>query len=103
MAEAPPGEPVSPERVWFTRAPDAFYVEYRVGTTLWRRLVRITGAGGVPAGFSVLGVFTPAEGEWALARGEDLAEQEPTALYEFDPDFQQWVEKPGVPLEAGRL
>lgn len=94
LADAPEAEPVTAERIWLTAAPDALYVDYRVGTMLWRRSVRLDIQGGSPAGASVVGVFAAAGGEWVLVRGEDLADRTPVALYEFESDLRQWVEKP---------
>lgn len=96
IAEAPPQEPVTPERVWFTATHGAVYVDYRVGTLLWRRLLLVQAPKEAPATFTIRGVFAPLEGSWVLARGADLEESAAVALYEFEPDFGQWVEKPLV-------
>lgn len=96
IADAPQGEPVSVERVWFTTTPRAVYVDYRVGTILWRRLVQVSSGPGTWSAVTVLGVFAPADGSWALARGSDLADSAPVALYEFEPEVGQWIEKPLV-------
>lgn len=94
IADAPEAEPVTAERIWLTTIPDAIYVDYRIGTTLWRRLVRLELRDGLPQGSAVVGVFAPIGGEWVLARGDDLADRTPVRLYEFESDLQQWVEKP---------
>lgn len=94
IADAPAAEPVTAERIWLTTIPNAIYVDYRIGTTLWRRLVRLELRDGLPQGSAVVGVFAPAGGEWILARGDDLTGETPVALYEFESDLQQWVEKP---------
>lgn len=96
IADAPPSEPVTAERVWFTSTPRTVYVDYRVGTTLWRRLVRVPATRNTESVVTVLGVFAPADGSWVLARGIDLADSAPVALFEFEPSVAQWITKPLV-------
>lgn len=93
IAEAPPGEPVTAERVWVTKSPGIVLIDYRVGTTLWRRSVRIdaTETGGVR--HTVLGIYAPAAGEWVLTRGIALPQITLVTLYEFEPELEQWVRK----------
>lgn len=93
ISDPPPDEPVTVERVWFTQTANTVYVDYRVGTTLWRRLVRVaqTSEG---ASVEIVGVFAPIQGEWVLTRGSDVADSTPTALYEYDLALRAWVEKP---------
>lgn len=93
IADAPAAEPVTAERVWFTKTPDTVFVDYRVGTLLWRRLLRLTSVGGKPTAHEVLGVFAPAAGEWALTKGASIPDPRPTLLYEFEPDMERWVRK----------
>jgi len=93
ISEAPAEEPVTAQRVWFTRVPGAIYVDYLVGTTMWRRLVQIDGVGGLPSKLTVLAVFAPASGEWTVARGKDLADPTTVLLYEYEAGISKWVKK----------
>ena len=93
IADAPPEEPVTAERVWFTRTSGTVNVDYRVGTVLWRRLIEIKGVGGRPVTHTILGVFAPADGEWILTRGVNLPDLRPVLLYEFEPELGKWVRK----------
>lgn len=97
LTDAPPAEPVALERVWLLAAPNAAYVDYRIGSTLWRRLVEIEERAGTIAGATVLGVYAPVEGEWVLARGRSVSDATPLQLYEYEVDLQQWIEKPVAP------
>ncbi len=93
ITSAPPPEFVMAERVWFTSVPGAVFVDYRVGTILWRRLVQVDAPGGRPSAHRVVGIFTPANGEWVLAQGETLADPRPVLLVEYEPEIEQWVRK----------
>lgn len=97
IAEAPPREPASAERVWFTRTSGAVYVDYRLGTTLWRRLIAVEHPPGASPTYRILGLFAPFEGNWTLIRGEDLTDRATSALYEFEPEVGGFVEKPLAP------
>lgn len=97
IAEAPLREPASAERVWFTRTPGAVYVDYRLGTTLWRRLIAVEHPPGSSPTYRMLGLFAPLEGTWTLIRGEDLTDRATIALYEFEPEVGAFVEKPLAP------
>ncbi len=93
ITDAPAGEPATAERVWFLSTPNAVMVDYRIGTTLWRRLIQLQSLGGKITGQSVLGVFAPAEGAWVLVRGQTLPDAHPTVLYEYEPEVEKWVRK----------
>lgn len=87
------GEAAVAQRVWFTSVPGAIYVDYLVGSTLWRRLIQVDGAGGQASKYTLIGVYAPAAGEWVLAKGRDLADPKTTELYEYDPEFDKWLKK----------
>jgi hypothetical protein len=93
IAEAPVGEPVSAERIRFTTLPGTVYVDYRIGTTLWRRLIHVDGQRGAGTRHVILGIFAPVAGEWVLARGADLPGGQTALLFEFEPDVRKWVRK----------
>ncbi|TSC71705.1 MAG: hypothetical protein G01um101438_959 [Parcubacteria group bacterium Gr01-1014_38] len=97
LADAPPGEPATPERVWLLATPNTLYIDYRIGSTLWRRLIEVEERSGTIAGATIIGVYAPIEGEWVLARGRSVPNATPVQLYEFETDLQQWVEKPVAP------
>ena len=79
------------QRVWFTHVPGAVYVDYLVGKNLWRRLIQVDGADGQDSRFIVIGVYSPAAGEWVLVKGRELADPKTTDLYEFDPESGKWI------------
>jgi len=87
------GEGANAQRVWFTHVPGAIYVDYLVGTTLWRRLIQVDGAGGQATKYTLIGVYAPAAGEWVLAKGRDLADPSTTELYEYAPELDKWLKK----------
>ena len=87
------GETATARRVWFTHVPGAIYVDYLVGSTLWRRLIQVDGTGGQASKHTLVGVYAPTAGEWVLAKGRDLADPRTTELYEFDPDLDKWLKK----------
>jgi len=94
IAEAPQGEPVTAEKVLFTRTPGAVYVDYLVGTTIWRRLVQVDGdVSGNAVQYKLIGVFAPINGEWTLARGMDLGDKTATSVYEFDAEAGKWFKQ----------
>ena len=93
VTEAPVSESVMAQRIWFTPVPGAVYVDYLVGTTLWRRLVQVDGAGEIASQHSVIGVYAPAEGEWVLTRGKELSNPQTTTLYEYESEIGKWVKK----------
>ncbi|MDO8512757.1 MAG: hypothetical protein Q7S57_05795 [bacterium] len=87
------GEAAIAQRVWFTHVPGAIYVDYLVGSTLWRRLIQVDGAGGQASKYTLIGVYAPASGEWVLAKGRNLTDPSTTELYEFDPESEKWLKK----------
>lgn len=94
IAEAPEGEPVTAERVLFTRTSGAVYVDYLVGATTWRRLIQVDGdILGRAKQYKFIGAFTPTNGEWSLAKGEDLDDKTTENVYEFDSDSGKWFKK----------
>jgi hypothetical protein len=93
ITEAPALESVAAQRIWFTQVPGAVYVDYLVGTTLWRRLVQVDGAGEKASQHSIIGVYAPAEGEWVLTRGKGLSNPQTTVLYEYDSEIGKWIKK----------
>lgn len=93
IAEAPVSESVAAQRIWFTPVPGAVYIDYQVGTTLWRRLVQVDGAGERASQHSIIGVYAPAEGEWVLTKGKELSNSQTTILYEYDSEIDKWVKK----------
>jgi hypothetical protein len=93
IAVAGEGETVTAQRVWFTHVPGAIYVDYLVGSTLWRRLIQVDGVGGQASKYTLIGVYAPAAGEWVLAKGRNLADTKTTELYEFDPESEKWLKK----------
>ena len=93
ITEAPVAESVTAQRIWFTPVPGAVYIDYLVGTTLWRRLVQVDGAGENASQHSVIGVYAPAEGEWVLTKGKDLSDPRTTILYEYDSEIGKWIKK----------
>lgn len=93
ITDAPPGESVVAERLWVLQQPRVYYLDYRIGTTLWRRLIALEGETPDALHFSVRGVFAPVQGEWALTRGEGASDPTPVALYEYEPEVNRWVEK----------
>ncbi|MDP3685278.1 MAG: hypothetical protein Q8R32_00425, partial [bacterium] len=96
LTDAPAGEPATPERIWMLAAPNALYVDYRIGSTLWRRLIQVQARNGTVVGASVLGIYAPVGGEWVLAKGEGVADPTPVHLFEYEADVRQWFEKPVV-------
>lgn len=94
LTDAPHGESAAPERVWVLGTPNAVYMDYRIGSTLWRRLIQLEEREGVIVRATAIGVYTPVEGEWVLVRGESVPDPAPIQLYEFETDIQQWIEKP---------
>jgi len=93
ITEAPAPESVAAQRIWFTQVPGAVYVDYLVGTTLWRRLVQVDGAGEKASQHSIIGVYAPAEGEWVLTRGKELSNPQTTIMYEYEPEIGKWIKK----------
>lgn len=93
IAEAPSEEPVTAQRVLFTKTQDTVYVDYLVGTTIWRRLVRLDGEAEKAVSHKILGVFAPVSGEWKIAKGSDLKDPQPTEMYEFNSDLGKWIKK----------
>jgi len=93
IAVAGEGEVAIAQRVWFTSVPGAIYVDYLVGSTLWRRLIQVDGAGGQASKYTLIGVYAPAAGEWVLTKGRDLADPKTIELYEFDPESEKWLKK----------
>ncbi len=94
LTDAPLNEPATIERVWVLGTPNAVFMDYRIGSTLWRRLVRLEERDGMIVQAAAIGVYAPVEGEWALARGESVPDAAPIQFYEFEADIQQWIEKP---------
>lgn len=94
LTDAPQGESAAPERVWVLGTPNAVYMDYRIGSTLWRRLIQLEEREGVIVRATAIGVYAPVEGEWVLVRGESTSDPTPIRLYEFETDIQRWIEKP---------
>lgn len=93
IVDAPASESAVAQRIWFTSVSGAVYVDYFIGTTLWRRLVQVDGAGGKSSQHSVIGVYAPAEGEWVLVKGKGLSNSQTTILYEYDSEMDKWIKK----------
>lgn len=93
IAEPKGGERVLAQRVWFTHVPGAVYVDYLVGNSLWRRLIQVDGMEDQATSFTVIGIYSPAAGEWVLTKGRELTDTKTTDLYEFDSESGKWFIK----------
>lgn len=93
ITNAPVAEDAAPERAWFADIPGLLYIDYRIGTTLWRRLVLFEGVGSSLT-HRIIAVYAPVAGEWVVMRGEEPPGMSIQVMYEYVSEVGKWIIQP---------